>query len=165
MRDMKERFVRRTDRELHGKEDCASILQKADTCHLALLDGGRPYVVALNYGFVWTGALPVLYFHCARTGKKLDLIAANGSAFFTADTDHVLVSGETDCEWGMNFASVAGEGTVSVVDDRNEQKTALDSLMNHYTGRTEFVYDERVFGMTTILKMTLTTLTGKRKSS
>jgi len=157
--------VRRTDRELRDKDDLASILHKADTCHLALLDGDKPYIVALNYGIVWTGALPVLYFHCARTGKKLDLIAVNGSAFFMADTDHVLVGGETDCEWGMNYASVAGEGTVSIVEDMAERKAALDSLMNHYTGRTEFSYDAAVFGMTSILKLTVASLTGKRKSS
>ncbi len=157
--------MRRIDREVREKNDLAEILQKADTCHLALLDGDLPYLVALNYGFLWTGIFPVLYFHCARTGKKLDLIETNGSGFFMVDTDHILVSGTADCNWGMDYASVSGAGLVSVVADKAERKAGLDSLMRHYTGRTEFSFDDRVFDMTAILKMTVTSLTGKRKTS
>jgi len=157
--------MRRTDREVREQNDLADILLKADTCHLALIDGDRPYLVALNYGLVWTGRLPVLYFHCAKTGKKLDLVAVNGTAFFMVDTDHRLVGGVTDCDWGMDYASVAGEGIVTVVDDMTERKAGLDALMGHYTGRTEFSYDGRVFAMTTILKLTVTSLSGKRKTS
>ncbi len=157
--------MRRTDREVREQNDLTDILHKADTCHLALLDGDKPYMIALNYGFVWTGTLPELYFHCAKKGKKLDLVALDGTAFFMVDTDHRLVEGPADCDWGMDYASVAGEGIVSVIEDIAERKAGLDAIMRHYSGRTEFSYDERVFAMTTILRLTVTSLSGKRKSS
>jgi len=145
----------------------AAILQKADTCHVALIDNGLPYIVALNYGFAWSteknASMPTLYFHCAPMGKKIDLLEKNANGAFFIDTDHELVQGEAGCDWGMKYKSVAGKGLLSIVRDPDEKKTGLDLIMIHYSGRTTFVYDEKIFGFTLILKMTVAGITGKKK--
>ncbi len=156
--------MRRTDREITDKAEIAAILAKGDVCHLALVDGHLPYIVALNYGCVWEDGLPVLYFHCALAGKKLDVLRANSAGCFMVDIDHVLTGGEKDCDWGMSYKSVVGFGFVAIVGEGPERKKGLDSLMNHYTGRSEFSYDEKVFAMTSMLKMTVTEISGKRKN-
>jgi len=159
--------MRRTDREITDTKDMAVIIQKADTCHVALIDGGLPYIVALNYGCAWSNetenTLPTLYFHCAPIGKKIDLLEKNDNAAFFIDTDHELVQGKADCDWGMKYKSVGGRGSLSIVRDPEEKKKGLDLIMNHYSGRTEFIYDEKVFSFTLILKMSVTEITGKKK--
>lgn len=159
--------MRRTDREISNADEMATILQKADTCHIALIDGDLPYIVALNYGFAWQTendkTLPTFYFHCAPIGKKIDLLGINGNAAFFIDTDHELVRGETDCDWGMKYKSVAGKGTLSIVRESDERIKGLDLIMNHYSGRSAFVYNEAHFSFTLILKLTVTEITGKKK--
>ena len=145
----------------------ATIIQKADTCHVALIDGDTPYIVGLNYGFTWqteTGnSLPTFYFHCAPVGKKIDLLGINGNAAFFIDADHELVQGKADCEWGMKYKSIAGKGNLSIVRESDEKKKGLDLIMNHYSGRTEFSYNEKVFAFTHILCLNVTEITGKKK--
>jgi len=159
--------MRRTDREITDSREMSTIIQKADICHIALIDGGLPYIIALNYGFTWQpekeSSQPTLYFHCALIGKKLDLLEIDSNAAFFIDTDHELVQGKADCEWGMKYKSVAGRGSISIVHDPVEKKKGLDLIMNHYSGHTEFAYDEKVFSVTHILKITVSEITGKKK--
>jgi len=44
--------VRRQDRELTDRSILTDILHRADCVHLALIDGDRPYLVTVNFG--WT---------------------------------------------------------------------------------------------------------------
>lgn len=160
--------MRRTDREITDRNEIADILRKSDACHLALVENGMPYIVALNYGFSWDSLnadmMPVLYFHCANAGRKLDVIRKNGNAAFFIDTGHELVRGEKDCDWSMKYQSVAGNGSIAFVEDEAEKKRGLDLLMNHYSGRTEFSYNEALFARTVVLKLTVASITGKKKT-
>lgn len=155
--------MRRSDREITDKVEITAILSRCDVCHLALIDTGKPYVVPLNFGFEWEGDFPVLYFHCASAGRKLDIIRRGGEACFVADTDHELVSGEQGCDWGMKYSSVMGTGTVEIVEDVPTKKKALDLLMFQYTKKSGFSYDERVFSRTTVLRMACVEVSAKKK--
>ncbi len=156
--------MRRKDREVTDTAWIDETLQLCDSCALALVDGAKPYVITLNYGFARAenGSLK-LYFHCARQGKKLDLIRQNPSAAFIADTAHELVTGESGCDWGMKYRSVAGKGTLRFAVDPAEKKKGLDLLMAHHSGRIDFSYDERVFAMTEVLVLEVESCTGKEK--
>ena len=157
--------MRRHDREITEAAATDEILREADSCSLALLDGDAPYVIALNYGHEWTpsGSL-TLYFHCAKEGKKLELIRANPRAAFIAHARHQLTRGENACDWGMNYASVAGSGVISFVVDPAEKKKGLDLLMEHYAGTRAFPYDERVFAVTEVLKLEVRDFTAKQRT-
>jgi nitroimidazol reductase NimA-like FMN-containing flavoprotein (pyridoxamine 5'-phosphate oxidase superfamily) len=155
--------MRRTEREVTDRTELFDILMHGNVCHLALVDRDSPYVVALNYGFLWeTGDFPVLYFHCAKAGKKLDIIKNNNSGCFIIDIAHELVQGKTDSDCTMKYESVVGRGSIEIVENKDEKKRALDALMGHYTGRSSFSYDERVFDMTAVLKIAVTSLSGKK---
>lgn len=155
--------MRRTDREITDRAEMIAILSRCDVCHLALVDDGKPYVVPLNFGFEWVGDFPVLYFHSASTGRKLDIVRRGGEACFSANTDHVLVSGEQGCDWGMKYSSVMGRGTVEIVEDAPTKKKALDLLMFQYTKKSGFSFDDRVFSQTTVLRMACVTVSAKKK--
>jgi len=155
--------MRRNDRELTGIEALNEILQKGDACRLALVDGTEPYVVTLNYGFEWNGPFPVFWFHCAREGRKLDIIKKNSAGCLVIDIDHELITGPAGCDWGMKFRSVVASGKLELVDDPAEKKRGLDSIMAHYSDRGEFDYDPRVFQVTSVLKFIASSITGKKK--
>jgi nitroimidazol reductase NimA-like FMN-containing flavoprotein (pyridoxamine 5'-phosphate oxidase superfamily) len=156
--------MRRTDREITDHEEILAILTRGKVCHLALIDGTEPYVVALSYGVDPDGEMPVFYFHCAREGKKIDCIRANPAGCLVIDIGHELVTGERGCDWGMKYSSVVARGRLEFVDTPDEKKKGLDLLMKQYSGRSGFSYDSKVFEMTTVLKMTAREITGKRKA-
>jgi len=156
--------MRRKDREITDREEMFAIIARSRVCHLALVDGTEPYVVALNFGVDTDGEVPVFYFHSGREGKKIDCISANPSGCLVIDVGHELVSGESGCDWGMKYSSVVARGKLEFVSDPDEKKKGLDLLMRQCTGRTGFSYDTRVFDMTAVIKMTVTGITGKKKS-
>lgn len=155
--------MRREDRRITDRNELAEILEKADAAHVAMADGSEPYLVTMNYGFEWSGEFPVLYFHCAREGRKLSILEKNPSVCFSVETDHELLTGEEACDFGMKYRSIVGFGTLSVVTDPAERKHGLDTLMRHYTAGTAFTYNERVLEHTTVLKLAVRTLDGKKK--
>ena len=69
------------------------ILQRGTICHLAMVDGGRPYVVPLCYGY----RDGVLFAHSAREGRKLDLLRRNSAVCFDVAVDTELAPGQGPC--------------------------------------------------------------------
>ncbi len=138
------------------------IISRCQVCHLALSDPhGHPYALAVNFGYL-AGSPPVLYFHCARQGKKLDLIQANPKAAFIIDRELGLITGPMACDWGMNYESIMGSGNMTIVSDPEERKRGLDLIMAQY-GNSSPAYSPQSLEDTLVLKLTITEMTGKRK--
>ncbi len=156
--------MRRKDREIRDRAALEDILARADACRLAFAAGGEPYIVTLNYGYSWDGELPLLYFHCAREGRKLDLARAAPRVCFELDLDHELVAGPDPCEWGMKYASIVGYGELRELGDAAGRQAALGAIMSHYGWKNEGAYKPAVLGVTTLLELRVTELTGKRKA-
>lgn len=156
--------MRRADRALVGKTELMEILDKADACRVAFAAGGEPYMVALNFGYEWEGELPVLYFHCAREGRKLDAMRGNPRVCFQLDVGHELVGGASACSWGMKYASIVGYGELSEVLDEAERKRGLDRIMRHYGWEGEASYAEETMRATIVLSLRATELSGKRRA-
>jgi len=154
--------MRRKDRQVVGSEEMEKIISRCQVCHLALSDPhGHPYALALNFGYQ-SGSAPVLYFHCAKAGKKLDLIRANPKAAFIIDRELELITGPMACDWGMNYESVMGTGDITIVTAPEERRQGLDLIMAHY-GNSSPAYLPASLKDTQVLKLTITEMTGKRK--
>jgi nitroimidazol reductase NimA-like FMN-containing flavoprotein (pyridoxamine 5'-phosphate oxidase superfamily) len=78
------------------------------------------------------------------------------------DTDHDLMSGREACDFSMKYSSIVGWGDIYIVIDDEERRKGLDSIMKHYSDHTEFTYKQDVFDKTTILKLEIKTMTGKK---
>ncbi len=154
--------MRKKDREIQGKEELIQILQKADVARIALSAGGVPYIVAMNYGFEWADKL-LIFFHCAKEGKKLEMMEQNNSVCFQMDTDHELIKGTHTCKWTMNFKSIVGFGMLGRAASPEERKKGLDLIMNHYGHEGEHEYNEKILDLTEVLKLEVTEITGKQK--
>lgn len=155
--------MRRKDREIKEIADLETIISSSDVCRVAFADNNIPYIVTLNFGYSG-GDTPCFYFHCANEGKKLQMLRKNNFVCFELDTGHELYEGENGCDWGMKFSSVVGYGKISIVSDKESRIAGLNCIMSHYSERKDFSYDERVLVNTTILRLDIGEMTGKRKS-
>jgi uncharacterized protein len=156
--------MRRADRRVDGRAGLAAILDEADSCAIAFAVGNEPYIVKLNFGYLWEGALPVLFFHCAREGRKLEMMRANPRVCFSLDSGHELVKGSDPCEWGMKYASIVGYGNLSEIEGEAERRSALDRVMRHYGWDGEGAYGGGPLSATKVLRLEVAEMSGKRRA-
>jgi nitroimidazol reductase NimA-like FMN-containing flavoprotein (pyridoxamine 5'-phosphate oxidase superfamily) len=154
--------MRKKNREITETESIEAIIRKADVCRIALANDNMPYIVTMNFGYSG-GTDQCLYFHCAPDGRKLDMIQRNNYVCFEMDTDHELVTGEKSCDWGMKYSSVVGYGRISLIKERDRKIEGLNCLMSHYSELKNPVYVERIVEMTTLLRLDIDEMTGKKK--
>ena len=122
--------MRRKDREITDFHDIIDIMNKCDTCRLALFDQEYPYIVPLNFGVNIEDGQLYLYFHSANQGTKLDLIRQNNKATFEMDCEHNIILYDERMSCTMGYASVIGHGEIEFVDE-DDKYEALKILMKH----------------------------------
>ena len=154
--------MRRANREIISLEQLREILAESIVCRVAFCQDNRPYLVPLNFGYHMeeNGAL-TLYFHGANEGTKYRLLARDNRVSFEMDCAHRL---HTDVERGyctMEYESVMGRGFVDILPEE-EKYPALEKLMAHYH-REAFAFNPAAIPRTTVLRLTVTQLTGKRR--
>jgi nitroimidazol reductase NimA-like FMN-containing flavoprotein (pyridoxamine 5'-phosphate oxidase superfamily) len=154
--------MRRKEREVTEMSEIETIISGSDVCRIAFANGNVPYIVTMNFGYSG-GRKPCLYFHCAPEGRKLEMMNRNNFVCFEMDADHVLYRGEKGCDWGMNFSSVVGYGKIYIVENIEERRSGLDCIMKQYGGSGVWHYDEKILGRTTILRLEISEISGKRK--
>lgn len=146
--------MRRADRQVTDPEAIAEILESCRVCRVALNDRHAPYVVPLNYGYAYEDGRLVLYFHCAREGKKIDLLRRDGRAGFVIDGGHALKDGgDAACSYGYAYRSIMGHGTLREVAADADKRRALDALMRLQTGREDFAYPDAALDSVAVLAL------------
>ena len=149
--------MRRADREISDKTEIEEILGRARVCHLGLCDKGVPYVVPMNYGYMGN----TLYFHCAPSGRKLDILRENSCVSFAVYIEERLVESGTACKWTMKYRSVMGTGKASQISSQNEKERALQIIMRHYSS-LDYDIDRTQADRVAIIKVAIETLSGKK---
>jgi len=132
-------------------------MAEAQVCRIGLSDDGMPYVVPMNFGL----GENCLYFHCAREGRKLDIIGQNDRVCFEMDICREVYRHEKACGCSTRFDSVIGFGRALLVEDPGEKRLALDKIMEHYGAQGPFSYAEEYFAKTTIIRIDIESMTGK----
>jgi nitroimidazol reductase NimA-like FMN-containing flavoprotein (pyridoxamine 5'-phosphate oxidase superfamily) len=156
--------MRRKDREITSINEKLEIINRCKHCRLGLSDNNVPYVIPLNYGCIYENDKLTLYFHCAKEGKKIDIIQKNNNACFEIDCDTKLIEGEKACNYSYEFKSIIGFGKIEIVENANEKITGLNILMKHQTGKDiKFEYGENELNSVLVLKMIAAEFTGKHK--
>ena len=153
--------MRRKDREITDFNEIINIIKKCDVCRIALNDKDFPYIVPLNFGLDIQGK--DLYFHCAMEGKKLDLIAKDNRVTFEMDCDHNFILYEERMSCTMGYESVIGHGVIETVPDENKYES-LKILMRQYHAE-DFKFNTDMMRVTTVLKMTVIDMVGKRRNN
>lgn len=149
--------MRRKEKEITEQQDLETILRRSNVCRLAMVEGDRPYIVPLNFGY----SQGSLYFHSARKGRKIDILKQNPQVCFECETDVRIVTGEKACQWGAEYKSVIGFGRARFITDPEAKKEALNIIMDHYAGRSFDFSDEDV-DKVAIIGVVIEEMTGKR---
>ncbi|HPF53393.1 MAG TPA: pyridoxamine 5'-phosphate oxidase family protein [Eubacteriales bacterium] len=111
-------------------EETVDILNRNTAGTLALSgDDGYPYSVPMSYAYQ-DGKI---FFHCAKTGHKMDAVkACDKASFCVIDRDEVMPEKYTTL-----FQSVIAFGRIRVVDDPDERLAALKLLGEKYSTNSE----------------------------
>ena len=150
--------MRRNDREVASHEWMLEVLDRGEWLELALVGkDGWPYIVPLNYGF----GNDFIIIHCAKEGKKIDLLKENNKVAFNVAVDAEIVRNEEDpSKFSMKYKSVSGRGIAEFIEGNKEKREALEIMMEHYRGPKGPI-TEGILGVTAVVKIRITEMTGK----
>ena len=151
--------MRRFKQEITDPKEIDSILEKQQICRLAINTDDFPYIVPLNYGYHDNS----LYFHCAKEGRKIDLLKQDNRVGFEIEGEYQLVPAPQTCDWSSRYASVIGTGSIEFVEDEERKTAYLDLLMRQH-GATEIHFSQRALQKVMVLKLTIENLTAKRNA-
>lgn len=152
------RDMRRKKQEL-SLEECNKILESGTSGVLALSgDDNYPYAVPISY--VHDGSK--LYFHCAKSGHKLDAIKRNPKASFCViDKDQVVPE-----EYTSYFRSVIVFGTIKIIEDEQKKRTTIEKLAVKYAPYDNIENRQKAIDHEweplCMLEMTINHITGKQ---
>ena len=152
----------RREREITDIEEIVKILEKENIIHIGLIDGDEPYVVPMNYGYTLENGELCIYLHGATVGRKIDIIKKNPKVFFEMECDVTPFEGKVACQYGTTYASVMGKGTAVVLEDVNDKIDGLTKFMKTQTGK-DFTFDERMVSIVSVIKITATGFTAKKR--
>ena len=119
-------------------------------------DDDYPYAVPLSYVYHDNK----IFFHCAKTGHKLDAIARNEKvSFCVIDKDQVVPE-----EYTSYFRSVIVFGKARILEDAAEKRSALEILAARYSpdheqGRLKEI--EKGLGNMCMIEITIEHISGK----
>jgi len=156
--------MRRKDREVHDINVTFDIVEKCNVVRLAMVDAGKPYLVALNFGYDRQGDELIMYFHSAMEGRKMDILRKDPEVFFEMDTVNEFIRGtqENPCKFCWRFDSVMGSGKVEFITDEAQKVYALNRLIQHLDHDTSsYVFPEDRLARTNVYKVVSSDITGK----
>ena len=152
--------MRRKDREVTNPDEILDILRRCDTIRIGIRGAEFPYVVPVSFGLEVEDGRPVVYFHCAREGFKLELLRQD---------PHVCVEGDifikiepTDHGITTRYESVIGQGDFEILTDHEEIVHALKVLTEHYGYMNYPLTSCRALDFVCVGKIVLKEITGKR---
>ena len=154
--------ITRRECEITDINEIKDILDRAKVVHVGMIDGDKPYVVPMNYGYTMVDGRLTLYMHGATVGRKYDILRVNPNVFVEIDTDIVPFEGRFACEYGVCYSSVMGEGIAEVVDDVEGKMEALTILMKTQTDK-DFEFTDKMVGGVTVIKINVSDYTAKRR--
>lgn len=153
--------MRRKDREITEFTKIIDIIDKCDVCRLGLIDDGEAYIVPMNFGYEVLDDGISLYFHGAGEGRKMSLIPQQSVVSFEMDRKHELVTADVGCQFSYLYQCVMGTGTIESLCTIEEKTHGLERIMEHYTGKKQWEFDEKLLERTAILKLSVQSVSCK----
>jgi uncharacterized protein len=151
-------MMRRSDREIADHEEMFRIIDRAPYCHLALAADGEPYLIPLSFGRDGRS----IFIHTAHAGEKIDIMVKSPAARLAFECDVDVVRNPTEaCEWSFSFHSVVARGRIHEVTTPDRKRTALQTIMAHYSDR-EWTFPETGVDRIRVWEIPMDEMTGKR---
>ncbi len=130
--------MRRKEKEITSKQELIDILTTTKYVTVAMCIENNPYLVTLTYGYDEKNNS--LYFHCAKQGKKIDILKQNNVVWGQALMDNGYVEGKCD----HLYATTQFKGTVSFIGDIDEKEKALNIMIKQQEKKPEMVMNDQI---------------------
>lgn len=151
--------MRRKEKEITNIREIEAIIQKAEVCRLGLAVVNTPYIVPLFFGYENN----CLYIHCAKEGRKIDMIKQNNNVCFEMTVEiQIINTDKPACQWSTTYQSVIGSGRAFMIEDFDRKKQALDVIMRHYAAGTSFDYQKKSVDEVAIIEIVVEQMSGKQ---
>ena len=153
------REMRRYKQQI-AQEECIQILKEQLRGVLSVLgDGDYPYGIPLDHWYCEENGK--LYFHCAKTGHKLDAVQKHDKVSYCVMDEGFRKEGD----WALNIRSVVIFGRMRVVGDTEDElkRRIATGLCRKFTDDEAFLQNELVHALprAAFLELTPEHMTGK----
>ncbi len=119
------------------REECIELLKSETRGVLCVIgDGGYPYGTPMNHYYCEDDSK--IYFHCGKTGHRLDSIRENSKVSFTLMDKGTKSEGD----WALQVRSVIVFGTAEIVCDRERVIDKTRRLSYKFTNDSEYIENE-----------------------
>ena len=157
--------MRKFEHQIRDRVLIAAILDQIPVVHVGCNDGDWPYVVPLSFGYEAAEEVLRVYLHCAREGRKVDLLRRfpQVCVTFVGDDRPVFVPPAMYSTW---FQSVIITGTASEVTDPLKKAEALRALCQKLTPEHMDGFEAAVgksLAVTAVWKVHMEEISGKAK--
>lgn len=147
------RKMRRSDKEMSEEMTLDLLLRGEDGVLGTIGDNGYPYTVVVNYVYLNNK----IYFHCAKTGHKIDNIKNNNKVSFIV-YDNVEVVGD---ELTTKYQSLIVFGRAKVIEATKEVLLALINKYAEIDENKALKMIEKEISITSIVEIEIDHVTGK----
>ena len=125
------REMRRFKQQI-STEECIRVLKEQPRGVLSMLgDEGYPYGIPLNHWYSEEDGH--LYFHCAKTGHKIDAITNYDKVSYCVYDEGYRKEGE----WALNINSVVIFGRMKIVEDEDKKRDICINICRKFTDDEE----------------------------
>ena len=132
------RGIRRKEKAITDIKEMEEILTKAKYVTIAMSKDNEPYLATLSHGY--NAEEKCIYFHCAKEGKKIDILNENNIVWGQALVDRGYVTGKCD----HLYATTQFKGRVYFINDLEEKRTALITMINQLEGNPKEVIEKQI---------------------
>ncbi len=133
---MGERAMRLKEQAIKDEVEMVAILRKVGYVTMAMCQDEEPYLVTVSHGY--DDERNAIYFHCAFKGKKIEVLKANNVVWGEA-VDNL---GTQEGECGQRYATTQFRGTVTFVDNMDEKRHGLRTLISAFGDDPEKFFDK-----------------------
>ena len=152
--------MRNKKREVTDINEIFDILSRCDTVRIGIQGESCPYIVPITPAVEMAEGKAVVYFHCAKEGRKIDLLRANPNVCVEGDIfikTEKIAHGIT-----TRYESVIGFGRCEFLEDEGEIVRALRLLVEQYGYPDYPLADCKSLSHVLVGKIVLDEITGKR---
>lgn len=139
-------------------EKCIEIL-KNETRGVLSVNGenGYPYGMPMNHYYCEENNK--IYFHCGKTGHRIDCLKENNKASFCVYTKGY----QENNDWAFNVESVIVFGEIKIINDEKIIKNITTNLSRKFTNDEEYISNEikNYLKVTILLELTPLHICGK----
>ncbi|MCI7814288.1 MAG: pyridoxamine 5'-phosphate oxidase family protein [Lachnospiraceae bacterium] len=162
------RTMRLKKREVTQREELRQILEECKVVRIGTSDEEGMLIVPLNYGYEWKTDAEgkeklQIYFHSARDGRKVEAFAKNPKVAFELDCAGSVIRGDYACAYSFAYRSIMGNGTVRLLEKREEKQKALDQIMCHMAPDAKVKFEDAMIERVNVYCLEAEHFTGKMR--